>query len=296
MRTSFLKLIVGASLVMASSVSHTADLPTTTAHIKRIQKEIQTIRARQKREADLVKWYRDKEAALAKLRDKPWQIIPSAEERKQSRAAKAIEVMIQQDEKAIDNYELSIRRYAWAYVVIYDPQANKNLLIAKNLVPYIEEGQQVMQQISDAKDAINDAQMKETVSTVSNIFGARSAATFSSMGSRATIDARTKAQAALRKSVLYLAKINAGGKAVDVSENADPITKNGPAYNAATKAINSVLALESLSDAYAELEKSEDNIDIVVSTLIDDVHMLENKNDKIAVDLANKILRQTVAQ
>ena len=56
------------------------------------------------------------------------------------------------------------------------------------------------------------------------------------------------------------------------------------------------MCIRDRSDAYAELEKSEDNIDIVVSTLIDDVHMLENKNDKIAVDLANKILRQTVAQ
>lgn len=292
MRTSFLKLIVGASLVMASSVSHTADLPTTTAHIKRIEKEIQAIRARQKREAELVKWYRQKEAALAKLRDKPWQIIPSQEERKQSRAAKAVEAMIQQDEKAIDDYELSIRRYAWAYVVIYIPEANKNLLIAKNLVPYIEEGNQLMQEISDTKDAINDAQMKETVSTVSNIFAARSAATFSAMGSKATLEARNKAQVTLKKAVLYLAKINAGGQVVDVDTPNEDITKNGPAYNAATKAVNSVLALQTLSEAYAALEKADDNIDIIVSTLIDDVHMLEDKNDKIAVDLANKILRQ----
>lgn len=146
MRT-FLKVLVGASLVMASSVSHTADLPTTTAHIKRIEKEIQIIRARQKRESDLVRWYRQKEAALARLREKPWQIIPSAEERKHARAAEDIEEMIEQDEKAIDDYELSIRRYAWAYVVIYDRQANRNLLIAKNLVPYIEEGSQIMQEI-----------------------------------------------------------------------------------------------------------------------------------------------------
>lgn len=289
MRT-FLKVLVGASLVMATSVSHTADLPTTTAHIKRIEKEIQIIRARQKRESDLVRWYRQKEAALARLREKPWQIIPSTEERKHARAAEDIEEMIAQDEKVIDNYELSIRRYAWAYVVIYDRQANKNLLIAKNLVPYIEEGNQLMQEISDTKDAINDAQMKETMSTMSNIFGARSAATFSTMGSKATIAARKQAQGTLRKAVLYLAKINAGGKPVEVSE--EEIKKNGPAYNPATKAINSVMALQNLSEAYAELNKANENIDIIVTSLVEDVHRLENENDKIAVDLANKILRQ----
>lgn len=136
--------------------------------------------------------------------------------------------------------------------------------------------------------------MKETMSTVGNIFGARSAATFSTMGSKATIAARKQAQGTLKKAVLYLAKINAGGKPVEISE--EEIKKNGPAYNPATKAINSVMALQNLSEAYAELNKVNENIDIVVTSLVEDVHRLENQNDKIAVDLANKILRQNSEQ
>jgi hypothetical protein len=139
MRASFLNIILSTSLVITAVAGHAHDLPTTTAHIKRIQKEIATIRARQKKEADLMKWYRQKEAALAKQRQKPWQIIPSSEERKHARAAEAIAELIEQDDEVIENYETSIRRYAWAYVVVYDYEANKNYRVAKNLVPYIEE-------------------------------------------------------------------------------------------------------------------------------------------------------------
>ncbi|MFM6928747.1 MAG: hypothetical protein ACKOX6_09790, partial [Bdellovibrio sp.] len=153
MRTSLVKTLISAlviTVVTSTGLAH--DLPTTTAHIKRIQKEIAIIKARQKKEADLMKWYRQKEAALAKQRQKPWQIIPSSEERKQARAAEAIAELIEQDDVNIDNYETSIRRYAWAYVVVYDSEANKNYRIAKNLVPYIEEGNQILEDISKAQD------------------------------------------------------------------------------------------------------------------------------------------------
>lgn len=297
MRTSLVKTLISAVVItVITSAGHAHDLPTTTAHIKRIQKEIATIKARQKKEADLMKWYRQKEAALAKQRQKPWQIIPSSEERKHARAAEAIAELIEQDDEVIENYETSIRRYAWAYVVVYDYEANKNYRVAKNLVPYIEEGNQILEDISKAQDEINNAQMTETMSFVGNIYGARSGAVYSKMGSKATIKARQLAQDTINKAAIYFAKIKAGGKTAIASTTSSQIEKNGPAFNPAAKSVNSAIAIENLSEAYTQLSNASDNIDIIVTSLVDSVHMLEDKNEKIAVKLANKILSQNIAQ
>lgn len=290
MRRSLSKIVISQALaILIASTGHALDLPTTTAHIKRIQMEIVKIRARQKREADLIRWYRQKEAVLANKRQKPWQIIPSKEERQQAQAAEAIASLMDKEERSIKTYELSIRRYAWAYVVVHDYQANVNYRIAKNLVPYIEEGTQLMQEISGVKESINQAQLTETTSAVSNIFNARSAAVFSKMGSNATLEARKKTQETLTKAALFLAKIEAGGKSGFSNE---PISKNGPAYNPASRAINSIVALDNLSEAYAKLNEVNEKIDIIVSSLVEDVHILEGENERIAVDLANRILSQ----
>jgi len=293
MRTSLVKTVVSVCLAaVITSTSQAYDLPTTTAHIKRIQKEIAVIKARQAREAGLMKWYRQKEAALAKQRQKPWQIIPSSEERKQARAAEDIAELMEQEDALIESYETSIRRYAWAYVVVHDYEANKNYRIAKNLVPYIEEGNQILQEISKAQEEINTAQLTETMSFVSNIYSARSGAVYSSMGSKATLKARQLAQATIKKAATYFAKVRAGGKAQMGQDSTAQIEKNGPAFSPAAKAMNSVVAFENLSEAYTQLNNAADNIDIIVTSLVDSVHMLENKNEKIVVSLANKILSQ----
>ncbi|WII70538.1 hypothetical protein QJS83_08715 [Bdellovibrio sp. 22V] len=286
MRMLLLFILTFSFLNGATAEAKELNIP---ARIRTISKEIRKIRERQQKEAYYAKWYREQEAVLAQQREKPWQIFPSLQEWRHRQTARGFDELITQENQTVEIYKNSIYLYALAHVITYDKEARKNLLVAKNLVPYIEEGRRALQSLEDSRSAIDSAQAAETMSFVSNAIVRRSGTVYSAMGTKASRDAFAKTQESFKLASAFYEKLHQGAQ--QGRQSVEPLNKS-PAYNPAAKAYNSVLTLKSLAEIDEHITTVSTHIDLVVTTLVESVHMLEKKNDRIAIDFANSILSE----